>query len=153
MLLGLCTSPTSRWGRIVEYVVVLVLGLSGPLIVFYSPIFVYRWLRERTRWNAGLIAMVAVAAVTEMLVYLGADRAAGDHPLSLFPRIYLQRVVAQLLGSPDAALTAFDTGGALSWAAGLWFVVVLVVVLSEVRWDAVAALGVTGLALAGAVRT
>ena len=153
LLLGLSRSPATVWGKVVEGVAVAVLGLSGPLIVFYSPVFAYRWLRgpdvgERgpRRGRGGDRA--------------GADRRvhrvrAGDGELRvhLVPRTYLQRIVGELLAEPHSVLDAFETRTVLRTLSILFLLVILVAAVIEVRWDAVVALGLSGFAFAWAVRT
>ncbi|OAK55587.1 hypothetical protein [Rhodococcoides kyotonense] len=75
LLLTLSADPRSRWGRVAEFVAVGVIGLSGPLIVLFTPFFVWRWWRNgRTTASAGVVAVAVVAAVVQLSVYLTSSR-------------------------------------------------------------------------------
>jgi hypothetical protein len=153
LLLGLSRSPATLWGKIVEGVAVAVLGLSGPLIVFYSPVFAYRWLRHRTWANAALGAVAAVTALVQIVVYTGYGRETVNFGFTIVPRTYLQRIVGELLAEPHSVLDAFETRTILRALSILFLLVILVAAVIEVRWDAVVALGLSGFAFAWAVRT
>ena len=157
--LSLASPPRSRLGRVLELGVVALLGLSGPLIVFYSPLFGYRWLRARSWANFRVLAVAVTAAVVQLCVYLTYGRTTQGAGIDAAPKIYLERVVGELLAGPGAVESSFvpfwDAPRAadvplLVAGAVLWLAVVLVVVLIQVRLDAVMILGATSVALAGA---
>lgn len=153
VLIGLSRSPTTWWGRVLEGAAVAALGLSGPLIVFYSPLFAYRWLRDRSWANVALAAVAGVTALIQILVYRGEERATGNFGFEFVPRAYLQRIAGELVAAPDTAQAAFDERNFLWLLILLFFAVVIAIAVIEVRWDAVVALGVTGFAFAWAIRT
>ena len=152
VLLGLSRAPLTTRGRIAEAVLVVVLGLSGPLIAFFSPLFVRRWWRERTRPNLLLLGLVAATSLVQLLVYLLGDREAASHPVRDAGRVYLQRVTGELLGSRSAMESMFQQHQFGRWLVVGWLAAVLVVVVTEVRWDAVVALAVSAFALTWALR-
>ena len=153
LLLGLSRSPTTMWGKVVEGVAVAALGLSGPLIVFYSPVFAYRWLRDRTWANAALGAVAGITALVQIVVYAGYGRSTGNYGFELVPRSYLQRIVGELLASPGSSQAAFEDRTMIRLFSIVFLIIVLIAAAFEVRWDAVVLLAVTGLAFAWAMRT
>jgi hypothetical protein len=153
LLLGLSRSPRSRGGQITEWVVVGLLGLSGPLVVFFSPAYAYRWLRERTLANGVLAGVVAATAGIQLIVFALAHRPTENFGFVLVPRGYLQRVVGELLVSPGTAETAFEDKTWFRWVTAAWLIAVLVVLVLQRVWDALIALALSGFAFAWAIRT
>ena len=159
LALGLAEAPRSRLGRVVELVVVALFGLSGPLIVFYSPLYLYRWVRNRSWHNLLVLAVAGATALAQVIVYFTYGRSTQSAGFAAAPKIYLERVVGELLTDPGSVESSFvpfweapRSGNVpgLVIASAVWLAVVLVVVLAEVRLDAVMVLGVTAAALAGA---
>jgi len=159
LAIGLASPPRTVLGRVVELVVVALFGLSGPLIVFYSPLYLYRWIRDRSWPNFLVLAVAGGTAVAQLVVYLTYGRTTQSAGFAAAPKIYLTRVVGELLAGPDAVESSFvpfweaprtTDIPALVLVAAVWLAVVLVVVLAEVRLDGLMALGVTAAALAGA---
>lgn len=132
LLLGLAQQPVTGLGRGVEISALVLLGLSGPLIAFLSPLFAWRWVRQRSRYNLLVCGVVAITAATQLLVYLGSERVAGESgTVRDGARLYLQRVSGEWLMSGDGALESWDSGGsivpmsigfvAIVAAASVWF--------------------------------
>ncbi len=153
LLVGLSRTPGTRPGRIAEMTAVLALGLSGPLVVFYSPLFAYRWLRARSAHNLWLVVIVAGTAVTQIWVFLDSGRQAATFTFDQVAAAYGQRVAGELLTSGGAAKVAFQSGEPLTKVALLWLLAVLLLAATELGLQALLAVAVTMLAFAWAVRT
>jgi hypothetical protein len=131
LLLMLSDDPRTRVGRVAELVAVAALGLSGPLIVFFVPWFVWRWWRTRSRHGLAVLAVATVTALVQGVIFLLSDRDESGGSLVFLPRVWVERIGlswlfgdVQLLGSRwwiAAWLLAF------AWCVGA--VVITVVVL------------------------
>lgn len=154
LLLGLARQPLTRAGRLSELGALLVLGLSGPLIVFFSPLFAWRWFSERTRHNLLVVGVAAATAATQLTIYLFSEREAGGHGglWELF-RLYLQRVVGEWLTGPYAALNSWNDSGYIIAISIAWLSVVVVAALWFIRMRALLTLVVTIAATTGAALT
>jgi hypothetical protein len=64
-LLMLSADPRRRVGRFAELAAVATLGLSGPLIVFFVPWFVWRWRRTRSRHSLAVVIVAVAAALVQ----------------------------------------------------------------------------------------
>ena len=153
LVLGLSQAPRTTWGRVAELTAVALLGLSGPLVVFFSPVFAYRWWRDRRRYNAVLAGVVAVTSATELLVFAHSGRVAATYTFERLPRAYVQRIPGELLTSQLESVAQFDAGGLLRSVATLWLLAVVALIALELRGRGLVALAVTLFAFAWAVRT
>jgi hypothetical protein len=153
LVLGLSRAPRRPAGRVTEMLAVALLGLSGPLIVFFSPLFAYRWWRDRSRYNALLTGVVAVTAAVELWVFSHSGRVAATYTFERLPRAYVQRIPAELLTSQQEAMAQFDSGGILRSLAVCWLLAVVALIAVELRGRGLLALAVTVFAFAWAVRT
>lgn len=87
--------PKTRGGVALEVVLVLSLGLSGPLAVMFAPLFVYRWIRNgRSLRSLAVLLTVASAAIVQFTVYLNSTRSGtdGGGTLGTFVRTVAYRV-------------------------------------------------------------
>ena len=153
LVLGLSRAPRTTWGRVAELTAVALLGLSGPLVVFFSPVFAYRWWRDRRRYNAVLAGVVAVTAATELAVFAHSGRVAATYTFERLPSAYLQRIPGELLSSRTEAMSQLDSGGLLRSIAVLWLLAVVALIALELGGRGLVALAVTVFAFAWAVRT
>lgn len=153
LLIGLSTTPATRPGRTAETAALLALGLSGPLVTFYAPLFAYRWLRDRNGHNLRLVIAAAMTAAVQLLIFLHAGRPSATFTLDNAPAAYGQRVVGELLASPVAARQAFWSQGALTRIVLVWLLAVLLVAAAELGLGALIAVAVTMFAFGWAVRT
>ncbi len=151
LLLGLSRPPGTISGRALETTAIALMGLSGPLIVFFAPVFLYRWLRNRCSYNLGLVAVVACVAGVQLMVFLSSERVVSSSSVTLAPRTYVQRVVGELIASRESAESAFVDQTSLQWMAILWLVIALMTVVVELGWDAVVILGVSSAAFTAAI--
>lgn len=153
LLTSVSTPPATRRGRAAETVLIALLGLSGPLVVFYLPVFLYYWVRNRTWPRFTRLVVAAGAAAIQLLVYLTSGRTSGSFGAGLSPRVYLQRVVGGLLTSPQAAEQGFMDHTALRWVCVSWLLIAGAVAFLEVREAAVVLLAVTTVTFVWVVRT
>ncbi len=153
IVLGLSRAPRPGLGRVGELVGAGLLGLSGPLIAFFAPLFAYRWLRERNAHNALLAGVVGTTAAIQVWVFARSGRVAAVNTFDYLPRAYVQRVAGEFLTSSPGAKDQYVSGGSLAIVATVWLLAVVAVILIEVRWRGLLGLGVTVLAFAWAVRT
>ena len=154
LLLGLARQPVTVGGKVLETGALLVLGLSGPLIVFLSPLFALRWVLARTRYNLLVIATVASTAATQIAVYLTSDRQAGGvGEFGQVPRTYLQRVVGEWLTGPYAAMNSWNDSGYVIPGGIVWLSVVALASLWFIRTRALLALLLTIATTTAAVLT
>jgi hypothetical protein len=74
VLIGLSADPVGRLGRALEIAIVLILGLSGPLLVLLSPLFVLRLLRERSRHSLYVLGAAALGCAIQLYILLTSHR-------------------------------------------------------------------------------
>jgi hypothetical protein len=74
VLIGLSADPVGRLGRALEIAIVFILGLSGPLLVLLSPLFVLRLLRERSRHSLYVLCAAALGCVGQLYYVLPSQR-------------------------------------------------------------------------------
>jgi hypothetical protein len=137
LLLMLSDDPRSGVGRLGELGAVVALGLSGPLIVFFVPWFIWRWRRTRSRHSLAVVGVAVVAAMVQGVIFLLSNRKEAGGSLLYLPRVWVERIGlswlfgdSQLLGSP---------WWVASWLAALvWCVGAVVITIVVLRRTAVA---------------
>lgn len=73
LVIAMERDPQTRWGRLLLLLTVIVLGLTGPFIVFLWPLFFWRaWIR-RTPFSRALFAVI-VPCVVQQLFTIRATR-------------------------------------------------------------------------------
>ena len=154
LLLGLAGQPVTTIGKVLEVGTLVLLGLSGPLIVFLSPLFAWRWWCRRSRYNLIVAGVVALTSATQILTYLTSERQAGGGGGGAdLARLYLQRVVGEWLTGPYAAMHSWDVSGYIITISIVWLSVVIVAALWFMRTRALLAVLVTIGSTAGAALT
>jgi hypothetical protein len=144
LLLGLAREPVTPGGKVLELGALLLLGLSGPLIVFFSPLFAWRWWLQRSRYNLVVVGVVAFTAGAQLLVYLTSTRrAGGGGGTEELVRLYLQRVVGEWLTGPYAAMNSWERSGYIVPTSILWLSVVVLGALWFIRTRALLAILLT----------
>ena len=134
LVLGLSRAPRTTVGRCAELAAVAMLGLSGPLVVFFSPLFAYRWWRDRTRYNALLTGVVAVTAAVELWVFAHSGRVAATYSFDRLPRAYVQRIPA-LLDLAAGGRRAVRHGWSAAQPRVFWLLAVVALITVELgRW-------------------
>jgi hypothetical protein len=111
LLLMLSDDPRSGSGRAGELAAVAALGLSGPLIVFFVPWFVWRWRRTRSRHSRAVVAVGVAAALVQGATFLLSEREEPPVPpvppvsvgsLVFLPRVWVERIgLGWLFGDVD----------------------------------------------------
>lgn len=154
LLLGLAGQPVTTIGKVLEVGTMVLLGLSGPLIVFLSPLFAWRWWCRRSRYNLIVAGVVALTSATQILTYLTSERQAGGGGGGAdLARLYLQRVVGEWLTGPYAAMHSWDVSGYIITISIVWLSVVIVAALWFMRTRALLAVLLTIGSTAGAALT
>jgi len=64
-------NPSRDYGAIssqylLDLLIVVVCGLTGPFLVFLAPFFTWKWLKDRNRYNACILAAVMVVALVQL---------------------------------------------------------------------------------------
>jgi hypothetical protein len=133
LLLMLSDDPRSGSGRAGELAAVAALGLSGPLIVFFVPWFVWRWRRTRSRHSRAVVAVGVAAALVQGAILLFSDRQTVGGSLTFLPRVWVERIgLSWLFGDVQVMASRWWIAfwlAALVWCIGA--VVVTVVVLKR----------------------
>jgi hypothetical protein len=131
VLLMLSDDPRTGAGRVCELAALVALGLSGLLIVFIAPWFVWRWRRTRSRHSLAVVAVAVVAALVQGVNLLLSDRAtSGGSPIAL-PAVWIERIGASWLFGDynilDSPWRLVLSAAALAWCVGA--VVITIVAL------------------------
>ncbi len=137
LLLMLSDDPRSGVGRWVELAAVATLGLSGPLIVFFVPWFIWRWRRTRSRHSLAVAGLAVMVALVQAVIFLLSDREETGGSLLYLPRVWVERIgLSWLFG--DSRLPA-SSWWVASWLAALvWCIGAVVITIVVLRGTAVA---------------
>ncbi len=137
LLLMLSDDPRSGVGRVGELAAVAALGLSGPLIVFFVPWFIWRWRRTRSRHSLVVVGVAVAAALVQGVIFLLSDREESGGSLVYLSRVWVERIgLSWLFG--DSQLVA-SPSWVTSWLAALvWCIGAVVITVVVLRGTAVA---------------
>ena len=137
LLLMLSDDPRSGVRRFGELAAVATLGLSGPLIVFLVPWFIWRWRRTRSRHSIAVVGVAVAAALVQGMIFLLSDRQETGGSLLYLPRVWVERIgLSWLFG--DSQLVASPWWVAFWSAALLWCIGAVVITIVVLRGTAVA---------------
>ncbi len=135
-LVALADDPRSLAGRGGEWLVVVLLGLSGPDVAMIVPLFVYRLVRARSRHSLLLLVSALATAVTQYEIFLRSSRATADTgTVATLLRELLERVVGALLVGDSSTASAWSAHAGI--AEAIWIGIAVVVSLAALRWRAV----------------
>ncbi|WP_188542683.1 hypothetical protein [Rhodococcoides trifolii] len=125
VLLALSADPRSSAGRLAEVVAIALLGLSGPLVVLFLPLVLWRWWRTRTS-HAAIVSGTALAtALVQLTVYLTSARSTpGGGTAVLLAKTAGERVGGSALAGKSDVFAAMPHPW-LTVAAYSWFAVVV----------------------------
>ena len=123
-------SGKSRAWDIAAIVLAATGSLSSPMGILYGPLFLARWLRDRSRFNLALMVAVGIPALIQLAIIVAVDGAA-THPERTYPVTgiiretlgYFLPVLAQVSARADLAYTAIGFlvgGGVIALAAAQW---------------------------------
>lgn len=138
LLLVLSTDPLSRAGRVAESAAIVLLGLSGPLIVLFTPFIGWRWWRNgRTRHSLMLLALTVACSAVQLSIYTFSDRSTpGGGTARLLAQTAVERVGGSwLVGDANVFVVQ---GQPFPTIAAVWLVVVAGLSLYALRTTAVA---------------
>jgi hypothetical protein len=145
LLLMLSDDPRSGVGRVGELAAVAALGLSGPLIVFFVPWFIWRWRRTRSRHSLAVVGVAVAAALVQGVSFLLSDREVAPVPpvppvsvgsLVYLPRVWVERIgLGWLFGDMSLPKSPWI---ALWLVASVWCIGAVVVTVVVLRGTAVA---------------
>jgi hypothetical protein len=137
LLLTLSDDPRSGVGRFAELGAVTTLGLSGPLIVFFVPWFVWRWRRTRSRNSLAVVGVALTAALVQGTIFLSSNREEAGGSLLYLPRVWVERIgLSWLFGDSPLLGSPWWVG---CWLAALiWCVGAVVITIAVLRGTAVA---------------
>jgi hypothetical protein len=146
LLLMLSDDPRTGVGRVGELVAVAALGLSGPLIVFFVPWFVWRWWRTRSGHGLAVLAVATVTALVQVVFFLVSEREEPPIPpvppasvrnLVFLPKVWVERVgLSWLFG--DMGLPPNLPRTALWLLASAWCIGAVVITVVVLRRTAIA---------------
>jgi hypothetical protein len=106
--------------RCLDVAVLLLGGLSGPLVVVVAPLAFVRWLTTRHRWYAVLAAVASVVALWQLKVIHDAGRGATELGAGVrsLVRILADRVIVPgLTGVQSADIFSLHWWHGLLWAS------------------------------------
>lgn len=124
LLQTLIDRPTTAWQRVGDLALLVVVGLTGPFVIVFLPLFAWRWWRERNGdTRAMLLLAIACAAVQIYFLETTGLKAPGQPwRLDLLLAIIGSRLaVWPLFGSAIAESLSWPALGAI----GLMFIVAL----------------------------
>jgi hypothetical protein len=81
LLLIISPSPNSIRQAGIDFVLLVVLGLTGPAVLMFSPLVLGRFLRNRSRYNGCLLALTALCCLLQVQSF-NADRFPGQFKLN-----------------------------------------------------------------------
>ncbi len=145
LLLMLSDDPRSGVGRVGELAAVAALGLSGPLIVFFVPWFIWRWRRTRSRHSLVVVGVAVAAALVQSVIFLLSPREVPRvppvPPVSVGSLVYVPRVWVERIGwgwlFGDMSLP--ESPWIALWLAGsVWCIGAVVITVVVLRGTAVA---------------
>ncbi len=126
----LIAPPRHRWEGAADGVLLVLAGLTGPFVVVFLPLFVWRWWRERSRYALTVLLVAAACATVQGLLVAEtgphfAPQAQPLQPAMLWHVLGLRLVAWPLLGgrlalalpAPVPALMLAAVVGGLGWAA------------------------------------
>jgi hypothetical protein len=145
LLLMLSDDPRGGVGRVGELAAVAALGLSGPLIVFFVPWFIWRWRRTRSRHSLAVVGVTVVTALVQSVIFLLSHREVPTVPpvpppsvgsLVYVPNVWIERIgLGWLFG--DITLPKAPWIALLS-VASVWCIGAVVITVVVLRGTAVA---------------
>jgi hypothetical protein len=137
VLLMLSDDPRTGAGRVCELAALLALGLSGLLIVFIAPWFVWRWRRTRSRHSLAVVVVAVVVALVQGVSVLVSDRTTPGGSLIALPAVWIERIGASWLFG-DYEILDSPWRLVLLLAAFAWCVGAVVITIVALRRTAVA---------------
>jgi len=159
LMVILAEAPTTWVWRLVDVAVLVLGGLTGPLVIVLAPLAVARWVAGRQRWHAAVASIACALALVQGVTALANVGARSHAPLGASPRllghIAVNRILVPALAgresTPQLAVEAWPHGiliGALL-ASGAAAALAVVLWRGDLRLRLVIAFGAlaTGLAL------
>lgn len=101
----------SRTWDIAAIVLAVTGALSSPMGIVYGPLFMARWLRDRTQFNFALMVAVAAPSIIQLAIILATDGAA-THPGRTFP---VTGIIRETLGYFVPVLAPFSPRADLAY--------------------------------------
>jgi hypothetical protein len=143
LLLILSDDPRGGVGRVGELAAVAALGLSGPLIVFFVPWFIWRWRRTRSRHSLAVVGVTVAAALVQGVIMLLSDRETPGGSLIFLPKVWVERIGLSWLFGDIQLLTSPQRIVSPSWialwlVASVWCIGAVVITVVVLRGTAVA---------------
>ncbi len=79
LLVLLSEPPVTLAGKLLDALVILIFGLTGPFVLFWLPFFVMKSLRLRTSWNFTILVLAILCALIQgaLLIEGYQDRSGG----------------------------------------------------------------------------
>ena len=137
LLLTLSDDPRSGAGRLGELTLMAALGLSGPLIVFFVPWFIWRWRRTRSGHSLAVVGVALATALVQGAIFLLSDREETGGSLLYLPRVWVERIgLSWLFG--DSRLQASPWWVAFWLAALVWCIGAVVITVVVLKGTAIA---------------
>ncbi len=144
LLLAIADAPRSRAACVFDLVALILAGLSSPFSVVLWPLFVARFLRDRSRFNQVLLAIAMVTAVIQL--WNMPARVAGSAPISVTAvpmEGFVARIAYAFLGQAVSDLAPLTppavVGGLAVIVAGLGWLIARAV--AHKRWSEVLLFG------------
>ena len=131
----LIAAPKTWTQGVADFVILPIVGLTGPFIAVFLPLFVWRWWRERTAYSLAVLAVAALCAGTQAFLVV----TTGPHFFVQSEHINFALLFA-VMGSRFAVWPLLGPTVALAlplWAlSGIGALILLPVVALSLRKDA-----------------
>ncbi|MBI5771399.1 MAG: hypothetical protein HZA93_26735 [Verrucomicrobia bacterium] len=129
LLLPLFMKPATSWlGYLVDYSLLLLIGLTGPFAIVFLPLYVWRAWRQRDRHAFGALSVIAACAAVQLTFMVRTDFPGGAAPGSSHPDVFLAVIACRLFIWPVFGLSAAFTESV--WGRGLFGCAALLALLA-----------------------
>ena len=144
LLLAIADAPRSRGACVFDLACLTLAGLSSPFSVVLWPLFVARYLRERSRFNLALLGLAGATAVIQIWnmparVASAAPVSAGAVPIEGFLARIAYAFLGELVAGPAPMTALGAVAGLVVVAAGFGWLIARAV--THKRWPEAMLLG------------
>ena len=108
--LVLVSSPPAGWiGKLLDILVLLVSGLSGPFSILLIPVALWQAIEQRRPIDLWRLGVLSATALVQIGFILGSSDSRSTAPLAAGPRMLARIVALQILIGPELGYRSMDS--------------------------------------------